>query len=80
MEVEAGAGLLAAPFAAGLAVAAAAGAFLPLPPTVVVAAGAIASLDSCLANRAFRRPALLRCRTPFDAARSSPLMASSAIA
>ena len=58
----------------------------PLPtapeplPTAPELEGARASFANCLASRALRRPALLRCRTPFEAARSNAWIASSAIA
>ena len=78
----AGAGLLAG--APGVATAVAAGTFFRRPEPAAPApdedAGAIASLASCFANRALRRPALLRCKMPFDAARSSARIASKAIA
>jgi 4-diphosphocytidyl-2C-methyl-D-erythritol kinase len=75
---RAGAGL---PAAAGAAGAGAAAFFpLPLPAAALELAGTIASLASCLANRDLRRPALLRCRMPFDAARSKAWIASKAIA
>ena len=72
----------AAGFAAAAAAAGAEGAADPAaffartrPPAPAAdapeVAGVIDSFASCFASRALRRPALFRCRTPFDAARSS---------